>query len=98
MSRFPNCSVKGCESVALWQPVFLVWLEGQDNIIDEPTRIKVRPKVCAICVNKMVLDDLLVDKEFKKISKAIVALGRPAPVRSTMRLDWVGLEARQVND
>lgn len=94
MSRFPNCSVDGCESVALWQPVFLVWLEGQSNITDEPTRIKVQPKICAICINKIVIDDLLVDAEFEKISNSIIALGRPAPVRSTMRLDWVSLKAR----
>jgi len=95
MSRFPNCSVDGCESVALWQPVFLVWLEGQSNITDEPTRIKVQPKLCVVCINKIVIDDLLIEGEFEKISNSIIALGRPAPVRSTMKLDWVSLESKK---
>lgn len=98
MSRYPECSVDGCESVALWQPVYLVWLEGQSNITDEPTRIKVQPKVCAICITKVKIDDLLIGDEFKRISASFVALGKAAPVRSTMRLDWVGLESKRYED
>ncbi len=96
MSRYPECSVKDCESVALWQPVLLVWLKGQSNITDEPARIKMAPKVCAICITKVKIDDLLVDAEFKKITKSITALGKPAPVRSTMRLDWVAVEVKRL--
>ena len=97
MSRFPTCSVKDCESVALWQPVYLVWLEGQSNILDAPTRVTVDPVVCAICVTKVNIDHLLTDEGFKKISNTITALGRPAPVRSTMRLDWVAVEGKRVD-
>jgi len=96
MSRFPNCSVKGCGAVAFWQPVILVWEKGQNKYQDEPVRVKLQPKICAVCMQKFMLSDFVDDKLITKIKKFFAAVERPKPDTSSMKLDWVGTQGKKV--
>lgn len=95
MSRFPNCSVKDCESVALWHPVILVWGVSQSIHKDEPTRVRLQANICAIHKTRMVIDDLVSEHGFSKISKVFKIFGRGKPDRDTMKLDWISIEGKR---
>ena len=91
MSRYPNCSVENCESVAMWQPVALIWNASQNVHDDEPTRIKLKAYICATCMPLMNVNELVSDHGFEKIRKVFKIFGRGKPDRDTMKLDWVAV-------
>ena len=95
MSRFPNCTASGCESVASWQPVVLVWNVGENVHEDKPTRIKMQAYICAMDKPKMTVGDLVSDHGFEKICKVFKIFGRGKPDRDTMKLDWVTIEGKR---
>ena len=95
MSRFPNCSIEDCESVALWHPVLLVWSVGQNINEDEPTKIRLQANLCAIDKTNMTMDRLVSDSGFSKISKVFKIFGRGRPDFDTMKLDWKSIECKR---
>ena len=96
MSRFPNCSVRDCDAVAFWQPVVLVWEKGQNRYEDEPVRVKLQPKICAVCMQKFRLSDFVDEHLRRKTEKFFDAAEKQEPNIENMKLDWAGISGKKV--
>lgn len=95
MSRFPNCSVKDCGSVALWHPVILIWEIDQKPHEHDPVRVKLQTKICGICKGGFGLKDLIDDDWFDRIQNLNRALNRHDLDKSTIKLDWISIEGKR---
>lgn len=83
-----KCSRRECDAEAVWYPVMLLYADRRRWPDAEPARAICAVPICDAHRGEITLEYLLPDESFRTIARSFHSIGKAAPRRADVRLEF----------